>query len=64
MRRVRSNRHELMTNLMLWPQTLRVHGKKTWVFGWLGALIIYSAWPIAIIQEWIALRLGRDALPE
>lgn len=32
----------LKENLMLWPQTLKKHGKKTWVFGWLGAQCLYG----------------------
>lgn len=32
----------LKDNLMLWPATLKWHGKKTWIFGWLGAQFLYS----------------------
>lgn len=41
MRRVYKS-NELKENLMLWPNTLRRHSKKTWIFGWLGAQYIYS----------------------
>lgn len=64
MKRVRSQREALWKNLMLWPQTLRVHGRKTWIFGWLGALVIYSAWPLGPFMEWVAVRLGRPPLSE
>lgn len=40
MRRL-DNTRDLHQNLMLWPETLKVHGFKTWVFGWLGAKLIY-----------------------
>lgn len=32
---------DLRKNLAMWPQTLRTHHKKGWVFGWLGAQIIF-----------------------
>ncbi len=64
MRRVRSEHQELWANLMLWPQTLRVHHMNTWVFGWLGAVLVYAVSPIGPIQEWIARRLGCPPLSE
>lgn len=64
MKRVRSNHHALWGNLMLWPNTLKAHNKKTWVFGWIGALIIYCAWPLGPIMEWIAVHTGKPPLSE
>lgn len=64
MRRVRSERDQLMANLMLWPQTLRVHGLWTWVFGWIGAILVYCAWPIGPLMEWVARLFGRPPLAE
>ena len=64
MRRVRSGRRALLQNLLLWPRTLKVHGKKTWVIGWLGAIFLFTISPIAQIAEWIALGLGRKAIKE
>jgi glycosyltransferase involved in cell wall biosynthesis len=32
----------LRDNLMLWPKTLKKHNKKTWIFGWLGAIYLYT----------------------
>lgn len=42
MRRVFSDRHALYENLMLWPQTLKVHRRWTWVIGWIGAWLLYA----------------------
>ena len=39
--RVVSKRDDLLRNLMMWPQTLKTHGLWTWVFGLLGALVLY-----------------------
>lgn len=50
MRRLDSAR-DLHQNLMLWPETLKVHGFKTWVFGWLGAKLIYILSQIASITR-------------
>lgn len=43
----------LKLNLMLWPATLKKHGKKTWIFGWLGAQYIYSL-------RWLAWAASSD----
>lgn len=64
MRRVRSQKSELWQNLMLWPQTLKVHDMKTWVFGWLGALLLYIVSPLGAIMEAIARLFGKQALDE
>jgi len=63
-RRVLRNRNELWENLMMWPNTLKVHGKKTWVFGWVGALILYVLSPFLVFNEWVARLFGRDPLDE
>lgn len=36
-RRVFSRREELKQNLFMWPTTLKVHGGRRWLWGWLGA---------------------------
>ncbi len=64
MRRVRSHRDQLWNNLMLWPQTLRKHHLWTWVFGWLGAVLLYCAWPLGPAMEYIARLLGNDPIKE
>lgn len=63
MRRVRSDRKMLLENNLLWPQTLRVHGLKGWIFGWLGAYIMYMAVPLILVGEVIARLFGRAPLP-
>ena len=63
-RRVRSARHELLDNLMLWPKTLKSHGRWTWIFGWLGAVILFAGWPIVVAAEGLARLFGRVALEE
>jgi glycosyltransferase involved in cell wall biosynthesis len=64
MRRVRSNREELLENQMWWPKTLKRHGKKTWIFGWLGAIFLYSVSPLGKFAEKIATFFGRPSIPE
>jgi glycosyltransferase involved in cell wall biosynthesis len=54
MRRVLSDRKTLWHYLMLWPQTLRVHHMRSWVFGWLGALFLYISVPVPIIGDNLA----------
>lgn len=62
MRRVRTGRSELWENMMWWPRTLRRHGKKTWVLGWVGAAMLYTLSPLLIIQEKIARLFTRKKL--
>lgn len=64
MRRVKSNHKELWGNLMWWPRTLRRHNKHTWIFGWIGALLLYLGSPIVPIFEWIARRFGMKPLED
>lgn len=40
-RRVFVNKKALYRNLMMWPQTLRTHGRWTWIFGWMGAVLLW-----------------------
>lgn len=42
MRRVFEDRHELWENMLWWPNTLRRHQLSTWIFGWLGAALLYA----------------------
>ncbi|MBI1857264.1 glycosyltransferase family 2 protein [Candidatus Saccharibacteria bacterium] len=42
MRRVRSQRDQLWSNLMWWPKTLRRHDRWTWIIGWIGAVFLYA----------------------
>lgn len=64
MRRVITNRQELWGNMMWWPKTLKLHGKKTWVLGWLGAVFFYVLSPIGPITEKMARLAGRTPLSE
>lgn len=64
LRRVRSGRDELMANLLLWPTTLRVHGNRRWIFGWLGAVFLYYASNISRLLEWLSRLFGKTPLPE
>ncbi len=64
MRRVKADHAELWENMMWWPRTLRKHGKKTWVFGWIGALLIIIVSPVVKLNEWFARRLGFTPLED
>lgn len=64
MRRVRTNRKELWSNLLWWPKTLKKHGKKTWIFGWLGALFLYIISPLGIVSEKLARLFGRKPIED
>ncbi len=64
MRRVRSARGELWGNLVWWPRTLRRHGKKTWIFGWIGAVILFIAAPLGSIMEFVARIFGLEPVEE
>lgn len=63
-KRVISERSKLLSNLMMWPNTLRAHGLKTWVFGWLGAVILYFFSPIPLFLEYGARFIGKRPLSE
>jgi glycosyltransferase involved in cell wall biosynthesis len=60
-KRILSNHDQLLANLMLWPQTLRHHHIWTWVFGWLGAVLLYLLSPILIGVDFIARTMGRHS---
>lgn len=62
--RVITHREQLLPNLMMWPRTLRHHGKTTWVFGWLGAVILYVLSPIPLLLEYLASLIGRPPLQQ
>lgn len=64
MRRVRTNRHELKENLMLWPQTLQVHNNNNWIYGWLGAEFLFYGSLLLPVLERVAQFFGREPLPE
>jgi glycosyltransferase involved in cell wall biosynthesis len=64
MRRVLSRRRELWDNIMMWPKTLKHHGKKTWVFGWIGSVFFYLISSLAPLAEWIARVLGHSPLSD
>lgn len=50
--RVVSNRKELLGNLMMWPRTLKLHHIRTWVFGWLGAMLLYLlSFPLFVVAK-------------
>lgn len=46
LRRVFQDHRKLWSYLMLWPQSLRVHGRKLWVTGWIGAVLLYALTPL------------------
>lgn len=46
LRRVFQDHDKLWATLMLWPQSLRVHGKKLWFTGFIGAVLLYSLTPL------------------
>ena len=64
MRRARTNRKELKDNLMWWPQTMKVHDNQNWIFGWLGAQLLFYCSPLVPALERIARFFGREPLPE
>ncbi|MEO8862867.1 MAG: glycosyltransferase family A protein [Candidatus Saccharimonadales bacterium] len=60
MRRIFTNRRALWGNLLLWPNTLKRHQKPTWVFGWIGAAMLYCSFPIVLSAEYLARLFGRE----
>lgn len=46
LRRVFQDHDKLWATLMLWPQSLRVHNKKLWFTGFIGAVLLYSLTPL------------------
>lgn len=46
LRRVFQDHKKLWSYLMLWPQSLKIHGRKLWVTGWIGAILLYSLTPL------------------
>ncbi len=64
MRRVRSERDQLWENMIWWPRTLQRHGLWTWIFGWLGAVLLYVSSPLLVTWEWLARLFGKPPIPE
>jgi glycosyltransferase involved in cell wall biosynthesis len=62
LRRLHTDRGDMWKNLMWWPKTLKVHHIRTWVFGWLGAVMLYALTPISHISGWIGKKLGKPPL--
>lgn len=46
LRRVFHDQSKLWGVLMLWPQSLKVHGNKLWMTGWIGAMLLYLLTPL------------------
>lgn len=46
LRRVFHDHDKLWGVLMLWPQSLRVHGNRLWLTGWIGAVLLYILTPL------------------
>ena len=46
LRRVFQDRDKLWRNLMLWPQSLKVHDNPLWMTGWFGAVLLYVLAPL------------------
>lgn len=62
--RLVSRRDELFGNLMMWPQTLRIHHIWTWVFGWTGAISLYALSPLPLMVEKISRLFGFKPLED
>jgi glycosyltransferase involved in cell wall biosynthesis len=62
--RLITNRKDLLNNLMFWPRTLRVHYIRTWIFGWIGAVLLYGISVLPWIFERIARLAGRKPLSD
>jgi glycosyltransferase involved in cell wall biosynthesis len=60
--RLISNRQDLLPNLLMWPKTLRTHDLWTWVFGWLGAYMLYALWPVPVAAEKLARLFGKEPI--
>lgn len=59
MRRVFSDFGALRKRLLMWPETLKAHHNPKWVFGWLGAYILYGLSPILVLSNWLRKIIGR-----
>jgi glycosyltransferase involved in cell wall biosynthesis len=46
MRRVFRDHDKLWGNMMMWPQTLRIHGLKRWIWAWVGGFLLYVFTPL------------------
>lgn len=55
LRRVHSDRHQLLDYLQWWPRTLRVHGRRSWVLCWVvGVAGLYPATFILLFADRLA----------
>lgn len=59
LRRVFQDHNKLWGVLMLWPQTLRIHGNPLWVSGWFGAVLLYCLAPFLYLLKGLQLLLRR-----
>ncbi len=59
LRRVFQNHGQLWSYLMLWPQSLRVHGKKLWPTGFFGAVLLYVLAPLLYPMRWLQKTIKR-----
>lgn len=64
MKRVFDNRQGLWGRLRMWPQTLRVHHIKRWVFGYVGALFLYITQFVPRLFERLAVAFGKEPLEQ
>jgi glycosyltransferase involved in cell wall biosynthesis len=51
MRRVLSEQSSLWSYMMLWPRTLRVHQRKAWLLGMVGAVLVWAGSPLLRINK-------------
>lgn len=49
MRRVFDDWRHLRATMLLWPRTLKRHGNKKWILGWLGAYFLFIFSPLLIL---------------
>lgn len=61
MKRVLTDRHVLWQYLKWWPQTLRVHKRKAWILGYIGAVFLYLGSPVLVMNDKVA-KLSKDKL--
>jgi len=55
LRRVHSNRHELLEYLNWWPRTVRIHNNSAWVICWFfGVFVLYLATLVLIAADKLA----------
>lgn len=62
MRRVFTNRHALLDNLLWWPRTLRVHHIQTWPVAYAGAIFLYTGTPVLTAVNIIGRYVSRKSV--